>query len=493
MGALTSKSFEFKFRPWELESIYNYWFYDSLNLPIQMDLINDKLARILPRTISSLNISFLYDEIRFFDPIKTIKKIIFPFLKNKNNFIRTTWLYIFNFIYNILLTKNIKNINLKLFEIISNNFDLIDFFVLKKNKMYLNNIKQIILNTNKIPHQIYNYYFFSYFNNKISTDYYMSKTDLKNKFNFIFFNFNPRIESPILNLYLKKLQYIYKIKFHYFNYFLLNNDKDYNYNIGKKGFIKFEKGQSVLNILINLKDKINILFLNENLYFKNYNNLQHNIINNIYISNNFYIYIKLFKIIKNINNFFFSKLIKVTKNLEIFNIFNFSERLLNNIKLLNTSFTKNTIVLNNLISGVYNHKWISYCDFLIPNSFFLERRMLNVSLLNDIIFTKKIFTQLITALNIHDFFYFFVNKKIKKSLFLKQIVNKFFYICALFTKKRNKIQKHNLKQRLLPIINLKKNCQIDEEFNPFFFKFMKNELFVNYKNFEIKAKKGCIL
>jgi hypothetical protein len=64
-GALTSKPYAFVSRPWELESVDGFDFYDSFGTPIRFDLRGREVVRILPRVDDLLNGEWLADRTRF--------------------------------------------------------------------------------------------------------------------------------------------------------------------------------------------------------------------------------------------------------------------------------------------------------------------------------------------------------------------------------------------------------------------------------------------
>eukprot|EP01121_Diplochlamys_sp_Union-15-3_P004587 TRINITY_DN14771_c0_g1_i1.p1 TRINITY_DN14771_c0_g1~~TRINITY_DN14771_c0_g1_i1.p1 ORF type:complete len:113 (-),score=8.15 TRINITY_DN14771_c0_g1_i1:72-410(-) len=48
VGALTSKPYAFKNRPWELKSVYTFDVFDSICSNIRVDIFGNKISRILP-------------------------------------------------------------------------------------------------------------------------------------------------------------------------------------------------------------------------------------------------------------------------------------------------------------------------------------------------------------------------------------------------------------------------------------------------------------
>jgi len=66
VGALTSKQYSFKFRPWELNSEESIDLFDSLGSNIYYNFKQSEIVRVLPKLNKSINNSFISDKIRFF-------------------------------------------------------------------------------------------------------------------------------------------------------------------------------------------------------------------------------------------------------------------------------------------------------------------------------------------------------------------------------------------------------------------------------------------
>jgi len=62
MGALTSKPYAFRGRPWELNSIHTRDIHDIILTPIRMDLRGCSILRVLPRGSSN---EWITDRTRF--------------------------------------------------------------------------------------------------------------------------------------------------------------------------------------------------------------------------------------------------------------------------------------------------------------------------------------------------------------------------------------------------------------------------------------------
>lgn len=65
VGALTSKPYSFKARPWELVSVKGVDIFDSLNSPILFDIMSNKICRVLPYANDAINECWLTNRARY--------------------------------------------------------------------------------------------------------------------------------------------------------------------------------------------------------------------------------------------------------------------------------------------------------------------------------------------------------------------------------------------------------------------------------------------
>lgn len=107
VGALTSKTYAFKARPWELKNLESIDIFDSLGSNIRVDVKGNEIVRILPKRHDYLNEEWITDKIRFsFEGLKN-NRIVFPMYRND----RTSLLQScsFSFLLNHL-TNNLSSI-----------------------------------------------------------------------------------------------------------------------------------------------------------------------------------------------------------------------------------------------------------------------------------------------------------------------------------------------------------------------------------------------
>ncbi|KAI3638880.1 hypothetical protein MIR68_003378 [Amoeboaphelidium protococcarum] len=92
VGALTSKSYEFKSRPWELKKTESVDVLDALGSNIRVDSRGTEVLRILPRTNDDINEEWINDKTRFaYDGLKR-QRLTAPLVKQADgSFQQVTW------------------------------------------------------------------------------------------------------------------------------------------------------------------------------------------------------------------------------------------------------------------------------------------------------------------------------------------------------------------------------------------------------------------
>lgn len=91
MGALTSKPYAFRARPWELQSIDTFDFLDASCAPIRVDIRGSEILRILPRPVNFVNDLFINDRTRFFmDGLKR-QRLGTPLSKINGKWLSLSW------------------------------------------------------------------------------------------------------------------------------------------------------------------------------------------------------------------------------------------------------------------------------------------------------------------------------------------------------------------------------------------------------------------
>ena len=66
VGALTSMPYAFSARPWDLVTVYSVDVFDSLASSIRVDLVGNRVMRVLPVLDEAVNEEWITNKIRFF-------------------------------------------------------------------------------------------------------------------------------------------------------------------------------------------------------------------------------------------------------------------------------------------------------------------------------------------------------------------------------------------------------------------------------------------
>ena len=107
VGALTSKPYEFKSRPWELSKTETIDVMDSMGANIRVDTLGEKVMRILPRVNDELNEEWISDKTRYACDGLSMQRLDRPYRKIDGILQSCTWDEAFSEIKNKV--KNISN------------------------------------------------------------------------------------------------------------------------------------------------------------------------------------------------------------------------------------------------------------------------------------------------------------------------------------------------------------------------------------------------
>ena len=351
VGALTSKPYAFKARSWELKKKEGIDILDSIGSNIQIDLFNNEIVRILPKTNFNINKEWISNKTRyFFDSLK-YQRLKYPLLKdNNNNFSQISWLTALNIINNKLITIDSSEIQ----TIIGNLTDLESIFLLKKilNKLGILNIYyENFFKNKKINSDLTSNYLF---NNTLKS---IEESDL-----CLIIGSNIRTEGSILNIHL-----INRLKKGNFKIAYIGNKTNFTYPIQHLG--------------ITFKTLINI-FLGKHSFCKDLKKAKKPLIyfgqNILNQKNGFYLLSKLknLSIFRNNINFFNSE----TSLINFFEItFSQTNNFLNNSKLyylFNTNLQKKLKVSKNnfiIYQGHHFTKDAQNSNLILPGLTFLEK------------------------------------------------------------------------------------------------------------------------
>lgn len=359
VGALTSKPYAFKARSWELKKKEGIDILDSLGSNIKIDIFNNEIVRILPKTNFNINKEWISNKTRyFFDSLK-YQRLKYPLLKdNKNNFYKISWLKALN----LINKKLIKTDSSKIKSIIGNLTDFESIFLLKKNlnKLGILNIHyESFLNNKKIK-----------INSDLTSNFLFNTTlkSIEESDLCLIIGSDIRKEGSIINIHLInrlkkgnfKIAYVgHKINFTYpIQHLGLTFKTLINIFLGKHPFCKDLK-----------KSKKPLIFIGENILNQ---------------KNGFYFLSKLknLSIFKNNINFYNSQ----TSLINFFEItFSQSNNFLNDFELyylFNTNLQKKLKISKNsfvIYQGHHFTKDAQNSNLILPGLTFLEKNGLYIN------------------------------------------------------------------------------------------------------------------
>lgn len=260
VGALTSKPYAYLARPWELISYDCIDFNEAIGNSIKVytrtkmkskNLLknsnnpssDDRILRILPKVNDLWDDNWISDKSRFFYDSNSLNRISDPYIKN-SSFKKLNW-------YDVLdnLKYSLQN-KTKSISIFGKSLDMGScYYFFKFSKSV--GIKHFYLNNELFDINI---------NNPLNYRFNENFYDLSKKKNFIFINTNLRFESSILNLKVRKNQYIndtliYQLGFGFQNFYRV-------VQIGHSilDILKFIEGKLLYNKYIKSNKHISILY-----------------------------------------------------------------------------------------------------------------------------------------------------------------------------------------------------------------------------------------
>jgi len=247
VGALTSKPYAFKARPWELRINESIDTTDSTGSSLYINFKESEIFRITPKSNIDINENIISDKARFsFDSIKTNRiKNLFEF---KLKFNKIDWFSFFNSADN-----TIKDKKSSIF--INNELDLETILLLKSlsysslNRVKLNGVKETSLKDNLYVSEKYS---------KIS----VLDEGVQNVF---LFSVNPKIESAILNSRIR-----FKYKNNLFSIYGLGRSFSSNIptnfiNLNIKNCIRIFEGKDKIVSKVIMSSESSVILIGESL------------------------------------------------------------------------------------------------------------------------------------------------------------------------------------------------------------------------------------
>lgn len=291
VGALTNKNFSLNYRSWDSHYIDSIDIMDTFLSSIRIYTDNLKIKRILSNYNNNFDVYWISDKSRyFFDSLK-IQRLTFPLINQKKkligNFLKTdtsffissSWKNISNYLKDFIIL-NVKKLLIK--SIVGDFIDIesLHFFKYFTFKLGSNNL---INNTENSNIEIkYNYVNFDQEINYINS----SKIGLHNYDFYIFYNYNLRIENPVLNSKLRQKV----IWFNFNNLYFFGT----NYNLTYKYYQLSNTHTDFVNFLFGKHWLCNILLKFNNIAFL-YGNT---IFNDFFIKNSWSFYLTKLNLIK---------------------------------------------------------------------------------------------------------------------------------------------------------------------------------------------------
>lgn len=354
VGALTSKPYAFKSRPWELKHFNSLDVLDSLHSNIRVDVNAFEIVRVLPRQNEKINSEWITDKIRYsYEGLKK-QRLYKPLIKDNNNYISITWQTALEILkskinegyyINSLLGKLVDTetmLSIKLFHEILGN----------KNIFAEEFTHSVDYNRNYI------------FQNNLDT--------LKSKDTAIFLNSDPHFELPLLALRFSK-----NINFIKFG----KIDRKYN-NIKHAGItsnavLKFLEGKSVFSKILKQSKNPFVGMQKKNISNVDIKQYLHSVVKKknvfewIYNDSSAPHFMEFGLCTKQM-----SALGKTNKQMMFFfNFDNVNEALLNKIKNNN-----NFIVY----IGHHGDKMASHANMILPTKAFTEKKSTFINMLGDV-------------------------------------------------------------------------------------------------------------
>lgn len=200
VGALTSKPFAFTARSWELQNYKSIDLFDAIGSSINVSIRGSNIMRIIPRSNKFVNDDWISDKMRFmYDSLK-YQRLLKPMIKINDKFIKVSWLFIFKYLksYLLYLLKNAQMNNFKFINVIGIFGEFIDLESLFLFKNFLNKLG---------TSNIYSSWNFTTLKNIDYRSNYLFNKNLINIQNadcILLVGINLRLESPILNIKIRK-------------------------------------------------------------------------------------------------------------------------------------------------------------------------------------------------------------------------------------------------------------------------------------------------
>ena len=438
VGALTSKNYAFKARPWELKSVETIDLTDSSGTSVYFNFKESEIVRVIPKINKDINENWISDRIRFsFDAFNNSRLHSIFEKKSDKSYIKTNWNFLIKKLKTKLLSKNTTSVFL-----INSEIDLESSIVLKKLVNYSKN-KIFILNTDYVKQEnlyvswltdklndvkkskvcfllfVNTYIENLVINTKLKIKYNKSKFDVfnfGNYYNATFpINFSNISIKNLVNFFESKLKKISKNFIKFSNPLIIMGDSMEYKLFNNQNLIPFLKKISPSSIILNISLKCNTEGLKlSNIQYINSSRLRKiNCAISINIADNIYVR----KYIDNNNeNFWLSSygsavaiknkyIVPILNNMEEDNIFVNSEQRPNKTatlftKINNSKSTK--FILKYIFKLLYkstsplknkynSYKSLNFLDEILANSYLFKKICPKMSIIfNNFVYIKSV-------------------------------------------------------------------------------------------------------
>lgn len=215
IGALTIKTHKFTYRSWELHAKHSVDFFDSLGAFAKIEYKSKDVTRVLPLQNDDLNESWITDKNRFiWDSVKN-QRLSAAFKQSFKgahiydlNIIPMARLKTFNNLSRISYFLNIEYLLFFFFKKFGkfsiNIYGILDPFASKDTTIAFKDFINFWGSSNFIHTELSNLLSIAYIRSNFLFDNKPLDYSLNSLNSCIFINFNPRIESPLFNIKLRK-------------------------------------------------------------------------------------------------------------------------------------------------------------------------------------------------------------------------------------------------------------------------------------------------
>jgi NADH dehydrogenase (ubiquinone) Fe-S protein 1 len=204
VGALTSRSYAFKARPWELKSIESIDIFDSLGSNIRVDVKGNEIMRILPKRNDFLNEEWITDKIRFSHEGLKKNRLVYPMLRiNKNEPLQIYSIsFFFSTLFGRLINFYIQHKNNQLEKLVK--IELSDYFSSASDYFIIHNFFSFLGINNIEYHSLLS----TYINIDFRFNYLLNNnlSSFENSNTYLFNHINLKKENPVLNSRIKKVK-----------------------------------------------------------------------------------------------------------------------------------------------------------------------------------------------------------------------------------------------------------------------------------------------